>query len=118
MYFALLILEVDKCPPMPDVQMCGWVPGHYRAECGQHLRPAAPGDQELHQEAQVGGNYNFLFYSRVYKVPYILIMVQRISFENSTSSAIAIKYPYLDEIYFVLISLNFIFIFKTTIPLN
>ena len=47
-----------------------------------------------------------------------LRMVLRISFENNTSSAIAIKYPYLDEIYFVLISLNFIFIFKTTIPLN
>ena len=47
-----------------------------------------------------------------------LRMVLRISFENNTSSAIAIKYPNLDEIYFVHISLNFIFIFKTTIPLN
>ena len=33
-------------------------------------------------------------------------MVQRISFKNSTSLAIAIKYPYLDEIYFILLLKN------------
>ena len=41
-------------------------------------------------------------------------MLLRISIKNNNSSAIAIKYAYLDEIYFALISLNFKFIFKTT----
>ena len=45
-------------------------------------------------------------------------MLLRISFKNSTSSAIAMKYPYLDEIYFAFFSLKFKFFFKTTIPLK
>ena len=45
-------------------------------------------------------------------------IVQHKSFKNSTSTAIPIRYPNLDVIYLALISLNFIFIFKLTIPLD